>query len=141
MNKNRNVQIQKNLIIDNESEVSLHFTYDKNLSLKELSELLDLSNKAINDFNRNNGVKNNAALGKQYQAQVEVVKGGSVIITLLLTTVVPLSLGVLANYLYERIKTLGYKQRKESTEVQPCKYPIVIVVNDNNIEIHISNNN
>ena len=40
--------------------ITIHIDYNETLTLKEFSEVLDLINKAINDVNRENGIKNNA---------------------------------------------------------------------------------
>lgn len=141
--------------LSDKNKITLHFTYDKNLTLKELSDLLDLSNKAINDFNRANGVSNQA-VSKQYAAEVGAVKEGSVIVEILQNFVAPLSVAVLGTLLSERLQKLGQKktakEEKKSVEsvddgktiFAQSKYPIVISANDvagnvtYNIHIHNS---
>ena len=143
------------LSLSEKNKITLHFTYDNNLTLKELSDLLDLSNKAINDFNRANGVSNQA-VSKQYAAEVGSVKEGSVIVEILQNFVVPLSVTVLGAFLVDRLKQWGQKKsaKEEKKPVEPVddgktisahsKYPIEISTNNvagnvtYNIHIHNS---
>lgn len=74
----------------------VHLSYEDELALKELSELLDLINKSINDFNRSNGVNNNSRIGKEYSLQVKSVESRSIVVNLLINVVSPVLLSALA---------------------------------------------
>ena len=94
---------------------------------------MDRINKAINDVNRDNGIKDNAKLGKEYAAKVAGVDSGSIIVHILTYVVAPVALSVLANFLYDRLKTIGAKKEKEDGA-----YPISISVNGNNNLIQLN---
>ena len=138
-------QEEKTIEIINEDEVigktpiTIHIKYDEALTLKEFSEVLDYINKSINDVNRKNGVKSNAKLGKEYASEVTGVDSGSIMIHILTNFVAPVALGILANYLYDRLKDLGAKKKGKSI-IEETRYPISIdVKGDNNlIEINIT---
>jgi len=119
--------------------VTLHIGYNESLTLKELSDILDSINKAINDINRENGIKNNAKLGKEYATEVTGVDSGSIVIHILTTFVTPVALGVLGNFLYDRLKSIGAKKEKNQI-ITETAYPIFINVNgdDNLIELNIT---
>lgn len=127
------ISVSKDKTIELQGNVRIHLSYEDELTLKELSELLDLINKSINDFNRSNGVNNNSRIGKEYSTQVKSVESGSIVVNLLLNVVSPVLLSVLANYIYDRIKTLG--KGKGSNTV--LKYPITINVNGDNNELNV----
>lgn len=112
--------------------VSIHISYNESLTLKELSEVFDLTNKAINDVNREKGITN-AKIGKEYAAEVTGVDSGSIILHILTNFVAPVALSVLANFLYERLKSIGSKKdKKEKKQIKDnTAYPIVIIVNGN----------
>lgn len=122
--------------------ITIHITYNESLTLKEFSEVLDLINKAINDVNRESGMKNNAKLGKEYAAEVAGVDTGSIIVHVLTSFVAPVLLSVIANFIYERLKNIGAKKEKRLTK-ENSGYPISINVNgdDNLIEINIKKPN
>ena len=109
--------------------VTIHISYNESLTLKELSEVFDLANKAINDINREKGVTN-AQIGKEYAASVTGVDSGSIIVHILTNFVAPVALSALANFLYDRIKTIGSKKEKKQNKADTA-YPIVIIVNGN----------
>ena len=123
--------------IKNKDQVTIHINYNEALTLKELSEVLDLTNKAINDINRENGIKNNGI--KEYAAEVSGVESGSIVIHILTSFVVPLATSLLADFLYERLKNIGAKKEKNKV-VSGTAYPITINVNgdSNTIELNIS---
>lgn len=131
----KSIQIINEGEITTQSPITIHINYNESLTLKELSDALDRINKAINDVNRDNGIKNNAKLGKDYAAKVAGVDSGSIIVHILTYVVTPIALSVLANFLYDRLKTIGAKSEKEEGA-----YPISISVNgDNNlIELNIT---
>ena len=110
MNKMVNI-ISEGQVVKKES-VTLHIGYNESLTLKELSEILDLINKAINDINRENGIKDNAKIGKEYATEVTGVDSGSIVIHILTNFAVPVALGVLGNFLYDRLKSIGAKKEK-----------------------------
>lgn len=134
------VEIINDIIMDAQGSIRVHITYEKSLTLKELSETLDLINKSINDFNRDNGVTNNGRLGKKYASEVESVEAGSIIINLLVNVIAPVALSVLANYIYDRVKQIGVNKK---TNNKNTKYPVCITANGgegNEVSIHIYNN-
>ena len=118
--------------------ITIHIDYNETLTLKEFSEVLDLINKAINDVNRENGIKNNAKLGKEYAAEVTGVDSGSIVVHILTNFVAPIALSVFANFLYDRLKNIGTKKENKSIK-EDTRYPISISVNgnDNLIEFNI----
>ena len=118
--------------------ITIHIDYTESLTLKELSEVFDLINKAINDVNRKNGIKNNAKLGKEYAAEVTGVDSGSIVVHILTTFVAPVALNIVASFLYDRLKGIGAKKEKNLPK-EDTGYPISVTVNgnDNLIEIHI----
>ena len=123
------IQIINEGQIKSKSPVTVHINYNASLTLKELSDTLDRINKAINDVNRENGIKNNAKLGKEYAAEVAGVDSGSIVVHILTNFVAPVALSVLANFLYDRLKSIGVKNEKND-----AGYPISINVNgDNNL--------
>lgn len=137
MNKMVNI-ISEGQVVEKES-VTLHIGYNESLTLKELSEILDLINKAINDINRENGIKDNAKIGKEYATEVTGVDSGSIVIHILTNFAVPVALGVLGNFLYDRLKSIGAKKEKNQI-IQETAYPISINVNgnDNLIDLNIT---
>ena len=138
----------KNIIIENDSIlkpkdiINLHITYERDLTLKELSEIISLLNSAINDFNRENGITSNIILGKEYASTISCVKSGSIVLEIVANIAISVACGVFANYIYDRVKTVGCKKGKKE-EIQDFKYPINIAVNgDNNtITINVENGN
>ena len=122
--------------IESGEQIKLRFTYSNNLTLKEFSEVLDLTNKAINDVNRGKGI-NNIIIGRDYAPEVHGVESGSIILYIVLQFVTPVALSVLANFIYDR---LTRKNRKnDNKELSEEYYPISINVNgsNNSIDIHI----
>lgn len=110
--------------------ITIHIDYNESLTLKELSEVLDLINKAINDVNRENGIKNNATLGKEYAAEVAGVDSGSIVVHILTNFVAPVALSMLGSFLYDRLKNIGAKKEKNQVKTDTA-YPISINVNGN----------
>ena len=117
--------------------ITMHMNYNEALTLKELSEILDLINKAINDVNRKNGIRNNAELGKKYKTEVTGVDSGSIIIHILTNFVAPVALSVLADFLSERLKNFGAKKEKKQIKIDSA-YPISIRINENDNLIDIN---
>ena len=130
--------INESTILPNTS-FSIHIDYNEALTLKELAEVLELINKAINDINRECGIKNNAKLGKDYAAKVTGVESGSIVVHILTCFVTPITLSVLANFIYDRLKTIVSKKEKNSNK-EELESPISVVVNGNNnlIELNIT---
>lgn len=137
--KEKPIQIIQEGEVDIKSPISIHINYNQSLTLKELSEVLDLINKAINDVNRECGIKNNAKLGKEYAPKVTGVDSGSIVVHILTNFVAPVALSVLANFLYDRLKTMGNRKDRKSNE-KHNGYPIFITINGNNnvIEFNIT---
>jgi len=128
----RAIRIINDSSIIPKGSVSIHISYNESLTLKELSEVFDLTNKAINDVNREKGITN-AKIGKEYAAEVTGVDSGSIILHILTNFVAPVALSVLANFLYDRLKSIGSKKdKKEKKQIKDnTAYPIVIIVNGN----------
>ena len=133
------IQIIKESTILPNAMFTLHINYNESLTLKELAEVLELINKAINDINRERGIKNNAKLGKDYAAKVTGVESGSIVVHILTCFVAPIALSVLANFIYDRLKTIDGKKDKNSKKGE-AENPVSIVVNGNNnlIELNIT---
>ena len=137
--KEKAVQIVTDGEITPESPITIHIDYNESLTLKELSDALARINTAINDVNREFGIKNNAKLGKEYAAEVAGVDSGSIVVHILTYFVAPVALSVLANFLYDRLKNIGAKKEKKPIK-EDAGFPISISVNgDNNlIELNIT---
>lgn len=124
--------INEGLILP-KTPITVHIDYNEALTLKEFSEVLDLINKAINDVNRENGIRNNAKLGREYAAEVTGVDSGSIVVNILTNFVAPVALSVLASFLYDRLKNIGAKKENRAV-IDDTGYPISISVNgDNNV--------
>lgn len=138
---------EKTIHVRNEGTVipnslfTIHIRYDETLTLKELSEALELINKAINDINRQSGI-NNSKLGREYAAKVDGVSSGSIVVNILAHLVQPVALSMLASFIYDRLKSIGAKKRKNLIN-EDVGYPISMSVygNNNLIEINIKNSN
>ena len=141
---NRKIKVKNEVVTVSQNPVTIHIDYNESLTLKELSKVLDLINLAINDVNRDKGIKNNAQLGNDRAAEVARVESGSIVLHIFTYFVAPIALGIFANFLYDRLKTLGAKKEKNQVKMDTA-YPISINVNgdDNLIEVHITkpNNN
>ena len=123
----KTIRIINDGIIKPEIPITIHMSYNESLTLKELSELLDSINKAINDVNRKYGIKSNTLLGKEYAAKVAGVDSGSIVVHILTCFIAPVALSILANYLYDRLKTFGAKKEKKTIKTETA-YPIIIYV-------------
>ena len=145
----REIEVLSDSDLGMESSVTLHFTYEHDLTLRELADVLDLSCKAINDINRKNGITSTIALSKQYSTKVLAVKEGSAIFVLAVRYAEAIATSMFATYLYDRLKIWGQssKQRIEQQgmdedakrNMPPAKYPISIIVNGGTVDIHIHN--
>ena len=133
------IEIVNEGLIMPKTPITVHIDYNEALTLKEFSEVLDRINKAINDVNREHGIKSNAKLGKEYAAEVTGVDSGSIIVNILTNFVAPVALSVLASFIYDRLKNIGAKKDNKSIK-EEAGYPISISVNgDNNlIEFNIT---
>jgi hypothetical protein len=131
------VKISNDTVLQNE-QVTIHIDYTAPLTLKELSEILDLTTKAINNVNRASGMKNNSKLGTEYAPEVSGVESGSIVIHILTNFFAPIALSMMANYLYDKLKCIGAKKENGKINLDTA-YPISINVNgnDNLIELHI----
>lgn len=139
---NKTINIIKDGTVMSDSTFTIHITYNESLTVKELSQVLDFTNKAINDINRENGMKNNVKLGKEYAAEVVGVDSGSIVMHILTYFVSPVALSILANFLYDRLKNIGAKKEKGAI-LNDSGYPISISVNGENnlIELNITKQN
>lgn len=145
--KKYDIVVQEDKLLEESDKVTLHFTYDRNLTLKELTEVLDMTNKAINDFNRDNGVKSGYALSKRYATEVAGVKEGSYVFDLIINVAIGLTTGVLGNCLFERYKMWRAKKKETPEDAPavlveedaPAKYPVSITVNGGTVNVHIHN--
>ena len=135
----KSITIIKDGTVMSESTFTIHIGYNDPLTVRELSQVLDFTNKAINDINRENGIKNNVKLGKEYAAEIVGVSSGSIVIEILTHFVSPIALSILANFLYDKLKNVGAKKEKGKI-INDSGYPISISVNgDNNlIELNIT---
>ena len=131
----KNIEINEGLIIP-KAPVTIHIKYNESLTLKELSEVLDLINKAINDVNRDNGIRNNAKLGKEYAAEVAGVDSGSIVLHILTNFVSSIALSILADYVYDRVKYIGAKKTRNQATADTT-YPVSISVNGNENIINV----
>lgn len=135
--------MEKNILIENDFElkcqdrVKLHITYDTDLTLMELSDIISLVNQGINDINRDNGVSSNLKIGKEYPSTVSAVHSGSIVLEIVTNFVIPLTVSLLANYIYNQLKKNGAKGKRGKAG----KYPVSISVagENNNVNIHIHN--
>lgn len=141
MNDEKKIKINNDTEVQSNDNIVIHISYNEMLSLKELSEIIDNINKAINDVNRSNGVKANTDLGQKYASKVSGVEAGSIVLHILVNFVSPVALGMLGNFLYDRLKNIGVKKKDKNNQTRcPEKeYPISINVNGNEnlIELHI----
>lgn len=76
----KSITIIKDGTVMSDSTFIIHIGYNDPLTVRELSQVLDFTNKAINDINRENGIKNNVKLGKEYAAEIVGVSSGSIVI-------------------------------------------------------------
>lgn len=140
----RKIKIKNEVVTVSQNPVTIHIDFNESLTLKELSKVLDLINLAINDVNRDNGIKNNAQLGNDCAAEIAGVEAGSIVLHIFTYFVAPIALNIFANYLYDRLRTIGAKKEKNQIRLDTA-YPISINVNgnDNVIEVNITkpNNN
>ena len=135
----KSITIIKDGTVMSDSTFIIHIGYNDPLTVRELSQVLDFTNKAINDINRENGIKTNVKLGNEYAAEIVGVSSGSIVIEILTHFVSPIALSILANFLYDRLKNVGAKKEKGKI-INDSGYPISISVNgDNNlIELNIT---
>ncbi len=136
------IQVIKDVSLQSKDTITIHLDYNESLTLKEFSYALDLINKAINDVNRKNGLKDNAKLGREYAAEVKGVDSGSIVIHILTNFVAPVALSMLATFLYDRLKSVVVKKDKSQAQ-EKSDYPICIYVNGNNnrIDVNITKSN
>ena len=99
MTMEKKIKAKKEEITVSNNPVTIHIKYNESLTLKELSKVIYLINLAINDINRDNGIKDNAKLGKSFAAEVIGVDSGSIVLHIITHFVAPVALGILANYL------------------------------------------
>lgn len=133
------IEVIEDKLIQQKETITIHIDYNESLTLKELSEVLDLANKAINDINRKNGIKNNATLGKEYATEVTSVDSGSIVVHIITNFVAPVALSMLGNFLYERLKNIGAKKENNQIKTETA-YQTSISVNGNNnlIEFYVT---
>ena len=142
---NKIIGTEKEYNSTRKEQIKIHIKYNSPLTLRELVEVLNLTNKSINDVNRENGVKSNIVLSREYAPEVYGVESGSIVLYVISNFVVPLAIGVLAGFIYERLKNFGAKKEKGKI-IEGTGYLIRINTdeNSNTIEIKIikpDNNN
>lgn len=116
----------------NTKNFNIHITYDKNLTLKELSDLLNRVNLSINDYYRDNGISNNTIW--QYSPIVNKVGNGSILLNIGVTVLSDVTSTLLAEYIINRITK--WRKSKNDNVINN----IYIEAGDNNvINIHIAN--
>lgn len=128
------------LLFNPKEQVKIHITYDKELTLKELSEVILSVQQALNTINRESGIKNNAILGREYASIVSGVESGSIVLAVVLNIAIPVACSLVANCIYDRVKSIGVGGKKKD-ETAKGKYPIAVSVegDSNSINIHIQN--
>ena len=115
---------------------AIHISYNEALTLKELTFVLEQINKAINDVNRDNGVKSNNTIGTKYAPAIVGVESGSIILHIIANFVLPITLNVLANAISKRL----FEKKQEKTQKNAdmdCHISINVTGNDNLIECKI----
>ncbi|MBR7091944.1 MAG: hypothetical protein IKI50_02020 [Clostridia bacterium] len=130
MNKQK-IEITNNKTITTNDVITFHITYASPLTVKELSQLFNRINKGINTLNRENGVKNNMTLGKEYAPEILRIAQGSIVMDIILKLVQPVLLNVLSQSIYDQFKKSKTKQEKND------ECPIIMIVNGNNNIINI----
>ncbi len=137
--------IPKKLTVERtmKEEIKLHITYDEELKLGDLAECLSKINTAINDVNRDNGMKDSRKIGSEYASKVQNVESGSIIVFITVNIVTPVALSVIANYIYDKLKGFKKKKKKSNEEhnIEEDSIVDVRVVEENDkkeISIHIS---
>lgn len=126
-----NITIKSDREINSDECVKMHFDYSNYLTLKELSEVLDFVNKAINDVNRGNGIKNNVQIGQEYASKVSGVDAGSIVVDILINLVQPVALSILASYIYERLRKLrekGKSAKKNSMSQEQIQIIVDVIL-------------
>ncbi|QOS39381.1 hypothetical protein DYE49_02485 [Treponema rectale] len=91
---------------------------DSVTTLKKLSKVFDLANKAINDINREKGVTN-AQIGKEYAAFVTGVDSGSIIVHIL-TNFVAHCFECLGEFLTRQDKNYRFQEREKTKQSRYC---------------------
>lgn len=143
----REIEEKRNIMIDGDAQIepgehiSLHITYDRNLTLKELVNVVDATNKAINDVNRANGISNQI-IGKNYTPVLFNVKSGSIVLEVVVPLVATVPLSVLGNFIYDRLKDAldGRKKEKKRDKDVHDEHIISITVDgrSNNYDVTIN---
>lgn len=95
----------------------IHLTYDEDLNLSCLNNVLDAISKGFNDINREFGKKGNNEINK-YNPVISGIREGSLIIDLIVSFVVSVGGGIVSNYIYNRLSKL--KEKKIEVELT-CK--------------------
>lgn len=90
---------QSNVCTEN---FNIHITYNENIKLKDLSDLLNTINLSVNDYHRDNGVRNNEL--KKYAAVVNKVENGSIWLEIAIPVFKNLTADVLTEYVLPRLK-------------------------------------
>ncbi len=118
----------------NTTNYKFHITYDVNMTLKELSDLLCAINLSINDYYRDNGVGN--AKISLYAPVVNEVDKGSIVLDLAVSVFSGLTSTLLTEYILNRIKNVRKFNVERTKDLNNVR---VECGNNNTINIHISN--
>ncbi|MDE6302621.1 MAG: hypothetical protein K2M36_03425 [Clostridia bacterium] len=111
-----------------------HITYDNNLDLPELIDILTLINKGVNQLNLQNGVNNSSKLGN-YHPVVQEVNKGSIDFKLLLSLIAPLAIKGI-EFLVDFIKSKLSQSKKRTYDI---KYEHYSDKGFTRFEIHVNN--
>ena len=105
----------------------IRITYNQNLSLINLSNIIELISKGFNDVCRNH-TKNQRVVSKA-NPKIENVEKGSIVIDLLLDTLLTVATDVTIHLIVEHIKE----------RISKSKNKINVEIKDEEINIHIEN--
>lgn len=110
---------------------NIHITYQENIKLKELADLLNTVDLSVNDYYRDSGICNNKL--NQFSTVVSKVQNGSIWLEIIISVFSGVTSAVLAEYMLQRM-------RKNKEKCDDNEGYIRIEAGDNNtINIHIDN--
>lgn len=127
----RNVN-NKDVRYMNTENFKFHITYNTNMTLKELSELLANINVAINNYYRDNGIRNNTV--SSYAPIVNKVDNGSILLDIAIAVFSGLTATLLAEFIMDRIRKLQKSEKKNDKNLNNV---CIVAGDDNTINIHI----
>ena len=131
---------------NNQLKLGLHISYDNDLSIKDLVDILDLYRKSMNKNMRDFGVK---TVGLNKYCRIQSVNKGSIDINLVLGAIIALgNIAVFGNNLLEIIKkSISNKKERLRRENNHDDNPVYarnemsININGGVVNIHIHNSN